>query len=74
MWQQDGVNFLIQRDIGRLVYIVTGIISVFMTAFYVRHRLPAYKRRCVAYCVVALLLQLGVVKTIDNHSVERFPM
>ncbi len=74
MWQQDGLNFLVQRDIGRLISIVTGCITIAMTAFYVRQRLPTHRRRCVAYVVVAGLLQVGVINTIANHSVERFPM
>ncbi|TWT91612.1 hypothetical protein Pla100_50030 [Neorhodopirellula pilleata] len=74
MWQQDGLNFLIQRDIGRLISIVTSCTTIAVAAIYVRQRLPLQKRRCVAYVVFAGLLQLGVVNTIVNHSVESFPM
>jgi hypothetical protein len=74
MWQQDGLNFLIQRDIGRLISIVTGCATIALSAIFVRQRFRAHIGRCVAYVVFAGLLQLGVVNTIVNHSVERFPM
>ncbi|TWT64950.1 hypothetical protein Pan14r_54520 [Crateriforma conspicua] len=74
LWQQDGLNFLIQRDIGRLIYIATSCVSVAVAAVYVRQRLPTHKKRCLAYAASAALLQLGVINTIVNHSVERFPM
>lgn len=74
IWQQDGLNFLVQRDIARMASIVTGCVTLAVSAIYVRQRYETMKRRCVAYLVAAGLLQLGVVNTFANHSVERFPM
>lgn len=74
MVQQDGVNFLIQQDIGRLISIVTGCMTLAVTTIYIRQRHHKRKRHCVVYCAAAGFLQLGVVNMIANHSVERFPL
>ena len=74
LWQLDGLNFLIQRDIGRLVSISTGCITLLITLLYVRQRLGTANGRCFAYAIIAALLLTAVLYTIKSHSVERLPM
>jgi len=74
LWQLDGLNFLIQRDIGRLVSISTGCITLLATLLYVRQRFGTTNGRCIAYAIIAALLQLAILYTIKSHSIERLPM
>lgn len=74
MWQQDGLNFLIQRDIGRLVSISTTCMTLLVVVIYVRQRFRTMLRRSITFATIAGLLQFGVFHTIANHSVERFPI
>ena len=74
MWQMDGLNFLIQRDIGRLVSLTTACITGIVAILYVRHRNRTMIVRTMFFVTCLALLQIAVMRTIANHSVDRFPM